>query len=112
MYVGAILAGAIGIACLAGMNPLIELGLQMELEVVEGTVEYDAWVASSDDAPVYLDVWIWNYTNADDYYIDENGEVTYPMPKVEEVGPFRYLEKFERTEDVLFFLFLLIFFFT
>ena len=101
---GAVLV-TLGIATLGGMNALITIGLQASLQVVPGSVMYDTLLDSGEDTPVYFSVWLWNYTNSEDYTYTPakigNGEWSFPVPYVEEVGPFVYKEVFA-TDQVQF----------
>jgi len=85
---------------------LITIGLQASLQVVPGSVMYDTLLDSGEDTPVYFSVWLWNYTNSEDYTYTPaervgNGEWSFPVPYVEEVGPFVYKEVFA-TDQVQF----------
>ena len=62
-----VLFAIIGVGILGSMNPLIELGLQLSLQVLPGSVMYETFLDSGEDIPVYFSVWLWNYTNSADY---------------------------------------------
>ena len=75
---------------LALKEPLINVALRFGLVVRNNTFFYNKWIDIADD----IEVWIWNITNADEYKIETDNrgrrKYTFPVPKVEQVGPFVY----------------------
>lgn len=87
----------IGIILTSTKTAIINGALQLELQVIDGSYEFEAWQSTA-EYPAYLSVWIWDYKNADNYTFTEpsgrfgSGVWTFPVPDVAEVGPFVYTE--------------------
>ena len=87
---GIILSGVL----LVLKEPVINSVLRFGLVVRPDSFFYNQWIDISDD----IEIWIWNITNSDDYTVkvDRFGRVSYtfPVPKVEQVGPFVYRQHY------------------
>ena len=93
----------IGSIILGTEDSLVHSVLKSQLTCIEGTPQYDNWKEA--DAPVYLSVYVWNVTNSDEYEFipkppgrNKHATWSWPVPVVEQVGPFVYREQYSKHE--------------
>ena len=46
---------------------------------------------------VYFQFWMWNIKNPEEFQSQNNGQGPYVPPEIEEIGPYSYIESYEKT---------------